>query len=136
MNHYVNVLASKPYTYGRHVVPHDAKVRELGSGKSRMEMLAALGLKCDLAPNVKVEDGINAARMFLRKCYFDEKRTAPGLDALQNYRRDYNSRLDEFKATPVHDWASHGADAFRYLAISLKEKTVLAPIEYGHAGVV
>lgn len=136
LGHYVNLLAAKGYTYGRHVVPHDAQVRELGSGKSRIEMLAGLGLRCELAPNIKVEDGINAARMFMRKCYFDEKRCAAGLDALQNYRWDYNTRLDEYKATPVHDWASHSADAFRYLAVSLREenKAKWGKISYDNRG--
>jgi phage terminase large subunit len=138
LGHYVNVLKGKPYTYGRHWVPHDAQVRELGTGKSRLEMLAGLGLRCDLTPNIAVEDGINAARMFMRKCYFDEKRCAAGLDALQNYRRDYNSRLDEFKATPVHDWASHSADAFRYLAISIKDegKARWGTIKYDNRGIL
>lgn len=138
LGHYVNVLQAKPYTYGRHIVPHDAQVRELGSGKSRIEMLKDLGLRCELAPNVKVEDGINAARVFIRKCYFDEAKTAAGLDALQNYRRDYNSRLDEFKATPVHDWASHGADAFRYLAVGMKEdvRSKWGAIRYDNRGIV
>jgi hypothetical protein len=55
--------------------------------------------------------------MLLPRCWFDATRCAKGLEALQHYRRDYNSRLNEFKAVPVHDWASHGADAFRYLAV-------------------
>ena len=58
--------------------------------------------------------------MLLPRCYFDAEKTKPGLEALQHYRRDYNQRLNEFKATPVHDWASHGADAFRYLAVALQ----------------
>lgn len=122
LGHYVNVLGSKPYTYGQHIVPHDAQVRELGSGKSRIEMLAGLGLKCKLAPNVKLDDGINAARMFMGKCYFDSVKCEAGLDALQNYRWDFNTRLDEYKNSPVHDWASHSADAFRYLAVGLKDE--------------
>jgi phage terminase large subunit len=122
LGHYVNVLRSRPYTYGRHFVPHDAQVRELGSGKSRIEMLAQLGLRAELAPNIRLEDGVNAARLFLRKCWFDSVRCAKGVDALQNYRWDYNTRLDEHKSVPVHDWASHSADAFRYLAVSMKDE--------------
>jgi phage terminase large subunit len=122
LGHYVNVLRAKPYTYGRHYVPHDAQVRELGSGKSRIEMLAALGLRAELAPNIRLEDGVNAARLFLRKCWLDSNRCAKGIDALQNYRWDYNTRLDEHKSVPVHDWASHSADAFRYLAVSMKDE--------------
>lgn len=138
LGHYVNALRNRPYTYGRHYVPHDAQVRELGTGKSRLETLQALGLRADLAPNVRLEDGINAARMFLRKCWFDEKRCANGLDVLQNYRWDYNTRLDEYKSVPVHDWASHGADAFRYLAVSMKDdrQRKWGEIKYDNRGIV
>jgi phage terminase large subunit len=61
----------------------------------------------------EVEEGIHAVRMLLARCWFDGAKCKPGLEALQHYRRDYNQRLNEFKATPVHDWASHAADAFR-----------------------
>jgi hypothetical protein len=67
--------------------------------------------------NGEVEEGINAARLLLPKCWIDDVNCAKGLEALMHYRRDYNQRLNEFKATPVHDWASHGADAFRGLAV-------------------
>jgi hypothetical protein len=66
---------------------------------------------------VPIEDGIHAARMLFPRCYFDAERCKAGLEALQHYKRDYNTRLNEFKAVPVHDWASHAADAFRYLAV-------------------
>ena len=62
------------------------------------------------------------SRMLLPRCWFDRASCAAGLEALQHYRRDYNTRLNEFKAVPVHDWASHAADAFRYLAVALKEQ--------------
>lgn len=130
LHHYVNVLDRRGYKYGRHIGPHDIEVRELGSGKSRREIAASLGLKFDVAPQMKLEDGINAARMMFPRCYFDEKKCAAGLDALQNYRWDWNQRLDEFKTSPVHDWASHGADAFRYLAIGLKPDAKQAPLKY------
>jgi phage terminase large subunit len=121
--HYAQVLARKGYTYGEHWAPHDIQVRELGSGRSRWEVAASLGIKFQICPNLTVEDGIHAVRMILPRCYFDGERCKAGLEALQHYRRDYNSRLDEFKPTPVHDWASHGADAFRYLAVRQKTKT-------------
>lgn len=123
--HYAGVLQSKGYVYGTHWAPHDIAVKELGSGRSRLETAFSLGIKFQIAPNVPVEDGIHAARMLLPRCYFDAVKCKAGLEALSHYRRDYNQRLNEFKATPVHDWASHGADAFRYLALALhpvKEK--------------
>ncbi len=115
--HYAEVLRQKGYTYGQHWAPFDIQVKELGSGRSRLETAASLGIRFAIAPNVPLEDGIHAARMLFPRCYFDEGRCQKGLEALQHYRRDYNTRLNEFKATPVHDWASHGADAFRYLAL-------------------
>lgn len=121
--HFVQVLAEKRYTYGTHWAPHDIAVRELGSGKSRLEVAAALGLRFSVTPRVssgtaqELEEGIHAVRLFLPRCWFDATRCQRGLEALGQYRRDYNTRLDEFKATPVHDHASHGSDAFRGLAV-------------------
>jgi hypothetical protein len=121
--HYVKVLAEKGYVYGKHWAPHDISVRELSSGKSRLEVARSLGLKFEVTPRLnrgggnEVEDGIHAARMLLPRCWFDEKKCLPGLEALRHYRREFNTRLNEFKATPVHDWASHGSDAFRGLAV-------------------
>jgi len=130
--YYAQVLKQKGYTYGTHWAPHDIQVRELASGRSRLEAAASLGIRFSVCPNVALEDGIHAARMLFPRCWFDADKCKAGLEALQHYRRDYNSRLNEFKATPVHDWSSHGADAFRYLATrqktpAEKQKTVMAP---------
>lgn len=124
--HYANVLRQKGYVYGQHWAPFDIQVKELGSGRSRIETAKSLGITFRIAPKLSVEDGIHAARMLFPRCWFDAAKCAPGLEALQHYRRDYNTRLGEFKDTPVHDFASHGADAFRYLAVRQKtpvEKT-------------
>jgi hypothetical protein len=118
--HYAQVLKDKGYTYGTHWAPHDIQVRELASGRSRLEAAASLGIRFQVAPNVALEDGIHAARMLFPRCWFDADKCKAGLEALQHYRRDYNTRLNEFKAVPVHDWSSHGADAFRYLATRQK----------------
>ena len=119
--HYAGILKQKGYLYGEHWAPHDVRVREFtGDGRSRFEVARQLGIPFRIAPNIPVEDGIHAVRMLLPLCWFDETRCRPGLEALGGYRRDYNQRLNEFKATPVHDWASHGADAFRYLAVRMK----------------
>ena len=103
--HYAHVLRQKGYLYGPHWAPHDILVREFSSGRSRLETAASLGIQFQIVPNVPVEDGIHAVRMILPRCYFDAVRTQSGVEALQHYRRDYNQRLNEFKATPVHDWA-------------------------------
>src|SRR5947209_1882113 len=72
LGHYVRELATRPYLYAGHIVPHDARAKELGTGKSRLEVLESLGLKnITLAPLHRIEDGINAVRVFLPKCWFD-----------------------------------------------------------------
>jgi hypothetical protein len=132
--HYASVLHTRSYSYGHHYAPHDIQVRELGSGRSRLETAATLGIRFKVTPNVAIEDGIHAARMLFPKCWFDAAKCKDGIEALQHYRRDYNTRLNEFKPSPVHDWAEHGASAFRYLALNqkapvVKETKVLPPFK-------
>lgn len=121
--HYAQVLQSKGYVYGKHIAPHDIAVRELGSGKSRIEIAKQLGINFEIAPNLPLEDGINAVRLALATMWFDEQKTKAGFNGLKHYRRDYNQKLGEFKATPVHDWASHPSDGLRYLVLGLKQET-------------
>ncbi|MGH7187324.1 MAG: hypothetical protein ACREIB_13730, partial [Pseudomonadota bacterium] len=120
--HYAKVLQDRGYVYGRHIGPHDIAVRELGSGRSRIEVAASLGIKFEIAPAVPLEDGIHAARLWMARCWFDETKCKAGIEALQHYRWDYNDRLGEFKSTPVKNWAAHCADSFRYAALGLKDK--------------
>lgn len=121
LDHYAKVLADKPYHYERHILPHDVQVKELGTGKSRLETLDALGIRnIEIAPKLGVDDGIQAARSMLAKCWFDEKRCGRGIEALRQYRRDFDEKLKTFKGRPLHDWTSHGADAFRYLAVGYR----------------
>jgi len=121
--YYAKILQGKGYAYGQHWGPHDIVVRELGTGRSRLEAAREYGIKFEVTPRIhtrpgfELEEGIHAVRMILSRCWFDEKKCGPGIEALQHYRRDYNERLNEFKASPVHDWASHGSDAFRGLAV-------------------
>ena len=121
--HFVKVLAERGYTYGRHWAPHDIKVRELGTGKSRFETAGKLGLKFEICPSIDVLDGIQAARLLFARCWFDEKKCEAGVNALRHYRKRFNASLQEFTSTPLHDWSSHGADAFRYLAVRHKTPT-------------
>ncbi len=125
--HYIAVLKAKGYVYGVHTAPHDIQVKEFASGRSRLEAAASLGIRFTVAPNVGIEEGIHAARMLFPKCYFDGEKCKAGLEGLQHYRRDFNQRLNEFKATPVHDFASHPADAWRYFAVS--QKAPKAPVK-------
>jgi phage terminase large subunit len=118
--HFVKMLSEKPYVYGEHWAPHDISVRELGTGKSRLETARALGLAFKVTPSIPIEDGIAAARLLLSKCWFDATKCAVGLNSLRNYRKQFNARLGEFTGTPVHDVHSHAADSFRGLAVRHK----------------
>jgi phage terminase large subunit len=122
--HYAEVLSNKGYLYGDDWVPHDARVRELGTGKTRVETLSQLRRKPRLVPDHKIMDGINSARLALARCYFDKARCAAGIEALRQYRPDFDEKAKVFKDAPKHDWTSHTADGFRYLAMAWK---VVAP---------
>ena len=115
---YVNWIKQNGYTQAEHILPHDVEVRELGTGKSRKEALQDLGLNITVCPRLGVDDGIQAVRRFLPNCYFHPN-VKQGLDALRNYRREYDEKRNIFYDKPLHDWSSHAADAFRYLAVGL-----------------
>ena len=139
LGHYVREISQRPYLYAGHIVPHDAQAKELGTGKSRLEVLESLGLKnLTIAPMHRVEDGINAARTIIPRCWFDAKKCARGIDALKLYRSEYDDKLQALKPRPVHDWTSHAADAFRYLAMTLDTKIVNTgfnrPLSYASQG--
>jgi len=120
--HYINYLREKDYLYGYHIAPHDIKVREMGTGKSRWEVARDLGLTFRICPNVQIDDGIEAARTVIPRCYFDEKRCSLLIEALRQYRKDYDEKNKVYKTRPLHDWSSHAADAFRYLALGTRDK--------------
>jgi len=128
ITHYLGVLAKRGYDYGQHFVPHDAEARERWSAVTMTQVAEQQGYRMTVLPREDVEQGINAVRMMLGRCHFDTK-CQPGLDSLMNYRREYAEKLGEFKPRPLHDWASHGADAFRYLAMAL-ERTSAQPITF------
>jgi phage terminase large subunit len=141
LEHYVREIANRPYSYGGHFVPHDAQAKELGTGKTRLEVLESLGLKnVTVAPMHRVEDGINAVRVMLPKCWFDAKKCERGIDALKLYRSEWDDKLSALKPKPVHDWASHAADAFRYLALTLDRDAIQTgfnrKLNYSDAGYV
>lgn len=125
--HYVEVLKERDYPYGFDWMPHDAKVKEWGSGRTRVETLERLKRKPRLVPDHSLMDGINAARQTIKQCRFDAERCERGLDALRNYHADYNEETRTLAKIPVHDWSSHGADAFRYMAMAWRKLRVAAP---------
>ena len=121
LTHYVQWLDSRPYRYGTDLLPHDAGARELGTGKTREELLRANGRKVRVLPRQDIDDGINAVKMLLPRCWFDRVRTERLRECLVHYHRDFNDRMGVFKDAPVHDWSSHAADAARTLAMGLRE---------------
>jgi hypothetical protein len=122
--YYAKALQAKPYVYSKHHAPHDIEVRELGSGRSRKETAQSLGLVFNVVPNLPIEDGIEAARSILARCWFDKEKCERGLNALGSYHKAYDEKLRDWKTHPNHDWSSHAADAFRYLAVGHKTTTV------------
>ena len=116
---YVGELKSRPYVYGTHLLPHDVEVKELGTGRSRRETLSEYGLRCEVVPKQRIEDGINALRGVMSRMWFDNEKCRQAVEALRQYRYEYREKLNAFAAAPVHDWTSHVADAARYLAMGL-----------------
>jgi hypothetical protein len=109
------------WLWGDHYLPHDAESRDLNTGKTRVQTLGELGIRATICPRHSVEEGIHAVRMLLPMCWFDAERCKAGLEALGQYRRDYDEKRQEFRTHPRHDWTSHYADAFRYFAIGHRE---------------
>lgn len=121
--HYAKVLQDRGYQYREHIAPHDIEVRELGTGRSRLEVAQGLGISFRIAPKLSVEDGIEAVRNILPRCWFDAEKCSEGIDALSAYRKDYDEKRETFHQRPVHDWSSHASDAMRYLAIAWQNTT-------------
>jgi len=122
--YYAKELAKKNYLYGMHYAPHDIKVREMGSGRSRRETARKLGIEFQVVKKVAYkEEAIEAARNIFALCWFDAKRCARGIDALENFKKEYDDKRKVFLNQPVHDWAMHGADAFMTLACSHRFKS-------------
>jgi hypothetical protein len=115
--HYVRVLADRPYAYAGHHFPHDVQVRELGTGRSRIETLRELGIEPDVVQKLPIEDGIEAGRALIPLCWFDEEKCAAGLEALVSYHRKYDEINKCYAPHPEHDWSSNGADAWRMFAV-------------------
>lgn len=114
--YYAKELKAKPYVFGNHYAPHDIMVRELGSGKSRFEIARSLGIRFTVIPQHRIEDGIEIVRDILPRCWFDEEKCEYGIECLNQYHKEYDDLRMVYKNTPCHDWSSHSADAFRYLA--------------------
>lgn len=122
------IYAQKCWRKGIDFVPHDAKAREWTSGgRTRIETMLSMGFTPQLVPNVGLMDGINAARRTLPLCVFDESVEMTGISALESYKRKWDDNKKAFSLYPDHNWASHYADAFRYLALSWRVAREAAP---------
>ena len=118
---YVNLLHEKGYTYRDHWLPHDAEHKNM-TGRSTKEIIESMGLPVRITPKLSIADGINAARMLMNRCYFDQSKCAEGLQALRHYRYAVDPDTKMFSDKPLHDQNSHAADAWRYVAVGLDEK--------------
>jgi hypothetical protein len=117
---YARALRERPYLYAPLILPHDARARELGTGKSRVEMLEAMGFAVRLAPRLSPLDGIEAVRRLLPRTWIDAGRCDAGLRALRDYREHFDAKR-RVALGPLHDWTSHPADALRYLMTAYEE---------------
>lgn len=123
--HYVKILRERDYVYGRHIAPWDIEVRELGTGKSRLETAKELGLKFEVLKQSKIDDGIEMVRSMLSSTWVDETKCERLIEALRSYRKEYDENTKTFKNNPLHDWTSHPCDAVRYLAMGKKKRQKL-----------
>jgi hypothetical protein len=123
LTHYLQIIKSKSYSYGKHIVPHDAAVHEYSTGLSRVEVARNHSIAFTIAPDIGLIEGIDAVRNVLNRCLFDESKCALGIKALENYKKEWNDRHGCWSSQPLHNFASHGADAFRMLAITLNHLT-------------
>jgi hypothetical protein len=120
--HYAKVLRERNYVYGRHYAPHDIDVREISTAKTRWQTAKDLGIKFEIGKQLPIDEGIEAVRALLPRCYFDKAKCENGLEALKMYHKEYDEDKMLFKDKPCHDWASHCADAFRELSLSVKDR--------------
>jgi len=122
LQHFAQVLADRGYTYGKHFLPHDVEVHELGTGKSRASILREMGVRVSTVPKHAVPDRIAAVQATLPVCRFNQTRTMEGLDRLALYRREYDEKKGVFREQPLHDWTSHAADAFGILVMGVQSR--------------
>lgn len=125
VEHYAEICHSKPWPRGNDYVPHDAKVKEWGTGKTRTEQMRKFRLNPVLVPMATKMDGIQAVRTTLPLCIFHTRTEERGIGALEQYRREWDDEKKCFRANEVHDWTSHFADAFRYLALAWRNVPVV-----------
>jgi len=136
---YAGFINSKDYEYDTHYLPHDARAKTMASGgKSTIEQLSdKIPLESlKIVPNLSVQDGIQATRMALTRAWFDLEKCEQGIECLRQYQREYDDDKKMFRDKPRHDWASHGADAFRMLAVAWREQEKIKAVDMPIRGIV
>ncbi len=132
---HVAALKAKGYRYDTAWLPHDAEYEHAVSRNTFADLIRQNGLNVRITPKISVKEGIDAARLMLDRVRIDAVRCRAGIEAIEAYEWDYNARMDEMKDRPLHNWASHGCDALRYMAISLQqEKPKMQKIRYDSRG--
>lgn len=119
LTHYLQTVKNRPYSYGKHLVPHDAAAHEFSSGLTRVEVARNHGISFTVVSDIGVNEGIDATRNLLNRCWFDEAKCTKGISALENYKKEWNDKHGCWASRPLHNFASHGADAFRMLAVGV-----------------
>ena len=127
---YVDLLQGLPYGITEHLLPHDAEARELQTGKSRKQFLEERGLKVRVVPNHRVDDGIEAVRTAFNRFWIDGINCERGVECVRNYRTEFDHKLQTIKPQPLHDWASHGADAMRIGVMGVNENHMISQSDW------
>lgn len=126
-DHYAKVLNEKGYVYGDHYFPFDVQAKMLGMDQDRITTLKRLGIEVSVVPQGNIQDGINAVRSLLGAAWIDEARCEKGIECLKAYRKTWDDRKKVWADKPLHDWASHGADALRTFATGFINKHNIEP---------
>ncbi len=121
LGYYIEQLQARGYPYSKHWLPHDAQAKQLGTGRSIEELMRAMGLPVQIVPRLSVADGINALRTLFPVIWWDQAKCADGLNCLRRYRYDKDPDTGQLSRNPLHDDASHGADAARYMAVAVRQ---------------
>jgi len=119
LSHWLGVVKSKEYVYDKHIAPHDIMVHEYTTGQTRQLAARKMGYNLIPAKKMDIIPGIDAVRGLLNRCWFDERKCSQLIKCLENYKKDWDERLGCYKSCPLHNWSSHGADAFRTLATGM-----------------
>lgn len=116
--HYAAELSKKEYGFARHIGPHDLNHKIFATDSTTLDIARNHGIHFVVAPKLGVDEGIQATRSMLSRCHFDAVKCVDGLSALDSYEREWDEDARQLSAKPLHNWASHGSDSFRYYAVT------------------